>query len=236
MKRLKKRLFEDSGQHHGTVILNWVGTPEREFTWYGQAFHEAGKQLVDQLKEDPSFGPDGFPPDSFKALPIVYLYRHTMELYLKGIILAGAGVLRLRGEPALDIKDALDTHSLQSLLAKVERIFEAFGWDWDFELPAFRSLSDFRSIIGQFANVDACSYAFRYPTTKDCKSASLESGFRFNLFNFCEVLDPIYKILDGAAFGAREELQSEYEQQAEARQYEMENADCELAEYEPSEY
>jgi len=236
MKRLKKRLFEDSGQHHGTVVLNWVGTPQREFTWYGQAFHEAGKQLVDHLKQDPSFGLDGFPPDSFKAVPIVYLYRHAMELYLKGIILAGAGVLQLLGEPAMDIKDALDTHSLQGLLTNVERIFAGFGWEWDFKLPAFRSLSDFRSVIGELANVDGRSYSFRYPTTKDCETGSLESGFRFNLFTFCEVLDPIYEILNGAAFGAREELQFGYEQRAEARQYELENGDFELAEYETSEY
>ena len=170
MKKPKKRLFVDTKQSHGTVVLNWVGTPEREFKFYGEAFHETGKALVGQLKNDPRFGLHGSPPDSFKALPIVYMYRHATELYLKGIILAGAGVLPLRGKRELDLKAVLITHSLLQLLQDVERIFEAFGWDWDFELRGFRSLADFRSVISELQSVDAQSYAFRYPTQKGYRS------------------------------------------------------------------
>ncbi len=189
MKEVKKRLFVDNRRHHGTVVLNWVGTPEREFTWYGEAFHEAGKALVEQLKNDPRFGLDGPPPDSFKAVPVVYMYRHAMELYLKGVILAGAEILPLRGGAGLDLKALSNTHSLPRLLQDVERIFEAFQWEWDFKLLLFRSLADFRSAIGELDGVDAQSFAFRYPTQKDGRSPALKSHFRFNLFEFCEVLD-----------------------------------------------
>ncbi len=92
-----KSLFVDTGRNHGSVLLNFVGAPQFEFGFYGEAFHAAGKALVQQLKKDRRFGL-GLPLDSFKALPIVYLYRHAMELYLKSIILAGAGVLPLRRE------------------------------------------------------------------------------------------------------------------------------------------
>ena len=51
MEKPKRSLFEDTKQSHGTVVLNWVGTPEREFKWYGEAYHEAGKALVEQLVE-----------------------------------------------------------------------------------------------------------------------------------------------------------------------------------------
>ncbi len=142
MEKPKRRLFADTKRSHGTVVLNWVGTPEREFKWYGEAYHEAGKTLVEQLKNDPRFGLYGYPPDSFKALPIVYLYRHATELYLKGIILAGAGVLPLRGEQTLNLKTVLNTHSLRQLLHDVERIFEAFGWNWDFEVLDTRIIPD----------------------------------------------------------------------------------------------
>ncbi len=232
MEKPKRRLFADTKRSHGTVVLNWVGTPEREFKWYGEAYHEAGKALVEQLKNDPRFGLYGYPPDSFKALPIVYMYRHATELYLKGIIPAGAGVLPLRGEQELDLKTVLNTHSLRQLLHDVERIFEAFGWNWDFGLREFRSLEDFRSVISEFQSIDAQSYALRYPTQKDGKQAALDSHFRFDLFQFCEVLDPMYAVLDGAAYGAYEELQCEYEQCAEARQYELENADFAPQDYE----
>ncbi len=237
MEELKKCLFVDGSRGHGAVVLNWVGTPEREFTWYGEAFHEAGKSLVEQLRNDQRFGLGGPPPNSFKAVPIVYMYRHAMELYLKGVILAGAEVLPLRGNAELDLKAVLKTHSLQRLLQDVERIFKAFGWDWDFKLPRFRSLADFQSAIGELDAVDAQSFAFRYPTQRDGRSPALRSHFRFNLFEFCEILDPVYPVLDGAAYGAYEQLQQEYEARAEARQCELENADqggnYESPDYEP---
>jgi hypothetical protein len=33
----KKRLFKDSGDPSGAVILNWYDKPEREFTFYAEA-------------------------------------------------------------------------------------------------------------------------------------------------------------------------------------------------------
>jgi hypothetical protein len=221
-----KKLFKDHGIH-GTVILNYTETPEDQFTWYGEAFHSAGSALVQALKADDHFGADGYPPDSFKAAPIVYLYRHAMELYLKAIIKAGAGAFVLRGEPIIDMTTVSSTHSLQVLLSDVERIFAAFGWDWDFGLPHFRSLADFRSIVGELQSIDAHSDAFRYPTKRD-GSAALNRCFRFNLFTFCETLDPIYQMLDGRAYHADETVQLEREAQQEA----MENTDHEPPDYE----
>jgi len=109
-------------------------------------------------------------------------------------------------------------------LKDVERIFKAFRWSWDLGLPRFRSLANFRSAIEELESIDRESFAFRYPMRKD-GSPSLKRNFRFNLFDFCEVLDPVYKFLDGAAYGAQGELEHEYEIRAEARQYEMENYD-----------
>jgi hypothetical protein len=235
MKRPKK-LFDDPGREHGTVILNWVGTPEREFTWYGQAFHDAGKALANELREDPRFGLHGYPPDSFKALPVLFNYRHAMELYLKGIILAGADILPVKRQPEIDMNAVMKTHSLRQLLRDVERIFAAFGWHWNLDLPEFESLTDFRAIIDELETVDAQSYAFRYPTGKDGRRAPLESHFRFNLFTFTDMLDPVYELLDGAAYGAHEELQFIYEQMAAAREYAYENGNFDPPEYDYSDY
>ncbi|MGD0825969.1 MAG: hypothetical protein ABR908_15385 [Terriglobales bacterium] len=219
MNTSQRRLFGMVGRKtRGTVVLNYAGTPQQEYTWYGEAFHEAGKSLVEQLRKDPHFGA---PPDSFKAVPIMHLYRHAMELYLKGIVVMGGAILPLRGQTKID-DEIFSTHGLQRILQDVERIFEAFGWDWNFELEAFRSIADFRSVIGQLDAVKAD--ALRYPTLKDGKTAALQSNFRFNIFEFCETLDPIYPVLEGAAYGAYESLRFEYEQTAEAWQRNVENA------------
>lgn len=43
----KKRLFvDDKGRPHGTVVLNWHGSPEREFSYFAEAFHLVAKDAV----------------------------------------------------------------------------------------------------------------------------------------------------------------------------------------------
>ncbi len=48
------RLFIDtrSGPYPGAVRLNCIGSPEREFGYYAEAFHEAGQTLIRGLRHD----------------------------------------------------------------------------------------------------------------------------------------------------------------------------------------
>lgn len=225
----KKRLFVDNGRPHGTVILNWHGTPEREFSYFAEAFRLVAKEAVTALRQSPHFGLYRIPIDDFRAYPVVFLYRHALELYMKAVILVGSPMLDTKGIPQVDRQGLLKTHSLDKLRQELERVFEAYEWEWDLGSPHFQSLEDFRKTIGDLHTIDAGSYAFRYPL--DTKGgASLASHFRFNLFEFCEVLDSLLSALEGAAIGAYEEHQATLQARAEAHQWEMENAD-----YEPHE-
>ncbi len=220
----KKRIFVDRGSPHGTVVLNWHGTPEREFTFIAEAFHKVAQEAVAALRQNHLFGLNGSPIEDFRAYPVVFLYRHALELYMKAVILIGSPMLAIKEMPEVDRQRLLKTHSLDSLREELERMFEAYEWEWDLGIPQHQSLDDFRKTIAEIQAVDARSYAFRYPI--DTKgSASLPSHFRFNLFEFCEVLDGLFPVLEGAAIGAYEELQATFEAMADARQFEMENAD-----------
>ncbi len=53
----------------------------------------------------------------------------------------------------------------------------------------------------------------------------LPPNFRFNLFQFCELLDSVFEALSLRAFAVTAELQHKQEMRAEWRQYEMENYD-----------
>jgi hypothetical protein len=219
MNKPKNSLFKHKSRNHGTVVLNPALIPSAEFTFYGNAFHDAGKALVQELKNDERFGLCDLSLNSFKALPILYMYRHALELYLKGIIVAGAGVLPLRYQGKIDLRDILNTHSLRRVLPDVERIFNAFELSWDFGLPRFGSLAHFRSIVSEIEDIDPGSLTFRYPTQKDGKSPSLKDCVRFNIFEFCETLDPVYAILDEKAFAVSAQLKIEHEMRAEASTY-----------------
>ena len=52
----KRKLFVDDGRPHGTVILNWHGTPEREFTYFAEAFRVLAQESVAKLKTNRRFG------------------------------------------------------------------------------------------------------------------------------------------------------------------------------------
>lgn len=45
---------------HETVILNYAGTPDDQFTWYGEVFHSAGSALLQELTNS---GPSGVMAD-----------------------------------------------------------------------------------------------------------------------------------------------------------------------------
>jgi hypothetical protein len=185
------------------------------------------QDAVVALRQNPDFGLDGIPIEDFRTYPIVFLYRHALELYMKAVILVGSPMLALKGMTGVERQALLKTHNLDTLRQNLERVFEAYDWGWDLGIPYFHSLEDFRKTIVELHEVDAGSDAFRYPlNTKG--GALLPSHFRFDVFEFCEVLDSLFLVFEGATMGMYEELQATHEAMAEAHQWEMENA-----EYEP---
>lgn len=128
MAKKKQRLFVDNGQSRGTVILNWHREPEGEFRYMAEAFHQAAKAGIRRPKRNRHFGIEGIPIEDFHAYPVIFLYRHALELALKAIILRGADMLSLNGQPEVDKMKLRRTHSLDWLRGESERVFEAYGW------------------------------------------------------------------------------------------------------------
>lgn len=212
MKR--KRLFIMNGTQDETVLLNWQGTPEEEFTFYAEAYHIVAKEALSALKELETAGFHKAPIDDFRAYPIVFLYRHSLELYMKAVIITGMPMLLMKTNTQINRDKLLNTHNIDLLRQYVEQIFAAYEWEWDLGTKHFKTLQDFRNIIYELHNVDVKSSTFRYPLDNKGEAA-LSTNFEFNLYNFCEILDALLPALEGAAFGAYEELQLEDEIMAE---------------------
>src|SRR5262249_4439855 len=115
MAKKKRRLFLDSGRRHGTVILNWHGTPEAEFTYFAESFRLLAQESAARLKRNGEFSLDGTSLEHFKVYPVVFLYRHALELYMKAILLVGSPILKLRGQGNVDRETILSTHNLDVL-------------------------------------------------------------------------------------------------------------------------
>ncbi len=126
----KAKLFDRTGSH-GTVILNWTGDEVFEFERMARAFHETGRQAADRLV-NLEIGVDGWPLHDFLAYPVVFLYRHALELHMKAIILAGAPVFVLRKQAQIDRNALFNEHSFERLRQDFERVFGEFLWSWHF--------------------------------------------------------------------------------------------------------
>jgi hypothetical protein len=216
-KRGVSLLFDDSKGHHRNDII----TLNRNFSPYGGAFYRAASSLAKPFLD----GRGNFLDSD--GLPVVYLYRHALELYLKGIILAGNNLMRQMGE-GLSEEEAMDRiasgknpHGLSRLLPDVENVFlfvsihmyasgiknvDGIGFD---DCGPIKRFSDIRRCIEDFDKVDPKAVATRYPVDKRSKRPPLESYaytlegsddfFGFSVNKFVETIDPLVKLLGGFA-------------------------------------
>lgn len=156
--------------------------PADEFGLYAEAFHKAAQQLTEVLSHDPAYDP-------LDACPIVFLYRHSTELYLKGVLRAGESLLRLSGEkPTFDASNLM-SHPLRPLLGPLEELFAAMGWS--------ESYKEVASFIEPLDKLDSNSFAFRYPVDKK-NVGTLPESFVFNVLSFARAADSCLEMLYNA--------------------------------------
>ena len=207
MKRTKRLLVEKVPPHrHNRIVLNWttpVGAhPAGNLHLYAEAFHRAGRLLGE------NYGKTGALAD-FEALPILYLYRHALELSFKAIVVHGEPLFRLRGNSGLrsDTKK-MSGHRLSDFVEDFERIVEELSWDWDMEIDGLRSRQQFIELVAELDQIDPQSTAFRYPSDKKGRAA-LDTNFSFDLSIFCRRMDNLFAVLNGTVYALREQYSVE---------------------------
>lgn len=221
-KAAEENIVFSSTKGHRNVVLNWTRHPKREFSLYGDAYHAAGKRLLETL------APSGF---DFACVPIVFLYRQALELNLKSIIIHGNGVLRLEGLPEVAGEDIFRKHSLTALFPPVEKIIEHMGWKDDYQKGCIENFEDCRRIVEDFNKIDPQSYAFRYPIDTKGKG-SVSHHFAFDVRIFVARLDPLIELMSGTAMALDDICDRTAEAMAEAQEAEREA----LAAYDHEEY
>jgi hypothetical protein len=123
------------------------------------------------------------------ACPVVFLYRLSLELYLKAILISGLKILQEQGEP-LGVERILNrNHNLSELWKDLKALYKQLDWKWDPELDAVGQL------IREFQDKDPKASYFRYPVKKDGEAA-FERNFSFELRNFCDRLEKLLELLD----------------------------------------
>ena len=164
----------------GNALLNWTQQAVGDVVAYAASYRRAAHALVAR-RERSLTGDVGH-----AACPIIFLYRHSLELYLKAVIYRAACLTIDDAELPLVLPRLWKDHSLLRLLDMAPPLFHAL----DLHLPSgLRRLRDeILEIATIFDQVDPGSSAFRYPITSVGRS-SLPSHLLVNIFLFAERAD-----------------------------------------------
>jgi len=173
---------------HGSIALDWSHNPHGEMSAWGNCFQSAAQALVRDLSKRSTYA-------DREACPIVFLYRHSLELSLKALILETATLMRLEGGELLFSKDMLGTHKLEPLLKLLEQTFARFNKPWVVGQELVCSYDDVAKLVKEFDRFDAGSFAFRYPVNKSFESSALPNHLQFNIFEFSRKVDSVLEIL-----------------------------------------
>jgi len=186
---------------HGNVVLNFTSHPKGELSVFALAYREAADALVESFKQRKWYS-------DVDACPIVFLYRHSIELYLKAIILWGAGLVRFQSGEDINTDKMFETHRFGDLLPAVKRIFKEAGWlDNAPSGVRFGTFAEIENLILTFEQIDPKSYAFRYPIDRN-GNANLPEHFHFNVIALGEEAHEMLRMLDGAVSGVYEMFQT----------------------------
>ncbi len=163
-----------------------------------RGYHLAAKLVVDHIRQRSS-------EQSFLFYPAVFLYRHSIELRLKRLIIAfdEPGIRRLTQAEQLNdadmaaLKKGQKAHSLQWLWEKVRPAAQALGED----VMSSERGEGINFYIQQLNEIDPSSVSFRYTTEIEKTKAKLteaqKSGVEVDLVEFAEAMERLANYLDG---------------------------------------
>jgi hypothetical protein len=199
--------FANIASPTGNVVFNFTGDLIRDLGAFALGYRRAARMLAAPFRGDAYADYDGY--------PVLYLYRHSLELYMKMVVYRGAMLMGLIGKQYPDVPGLFSNHGLGRLLPAVRSIFKAMRWD--FKDTAVGTFDEFEKIVRAVDQIDPGSYAFRYPMNPAGK-AHLPHHFTMNVANFGEAMDALLGYLEGAADLLDETLQLEAEARYEVHQ------------------
>jgi hypothetical protein len=160
--------------------------PEADLFLYAKCLHEAAKMLVANLDLL------GAGRSDWGARHVAILYRHVLELHLKGLVLGGGGNFLPPGPgPAL----IRQTHSLRHLVHVVSKVIKAVGWEQSFTCEGVSNLADFRTVVIELDAIESGSVVLRYAGTGHGGMTG-RGGLVFDVRGFARQMDAVIGLLD----------------------------------------
>jgi hypothetical protein len=147
----------------------WQHVPAKDLFLYAHSFHKAAKTLAASFQPEANALGDFLPA----VCPVIFMYRHAVELHLKVIVLADGGNFLA---PKPDPISICTSHSVSWLAQFVCRIVTALHWEQEFRCEGIETLADFRAVVEEVNSVDPGSYNFRCPVDSRSQSSVRDFG------------------------------------------------------------
>ena len=162
---------------------------------YASSFKEAADIVLDKCSVDG----DSPENDNF-AFPVLYLYRHGIELNLKSII--RAGLLSTFFERT-DVEADLKLHNLAKLWNHARKILRHRWANSDPE-----PLMATEAVINELHQSDPNGQVFRYPSDKDGKRYHYKwIPDHISVAKLKETMDGVFRFLEATCSALEEDLQ-----------------------------
>jgi hypothetical protein len=191
----------DPDWHNKAMLMHGWGD---RWAVYAEGYLTAADVVVDRIKE-------GFGHQDFLVYPVMFMYRHSLELNIKNLIQLAWRFLDK------EASSDLGSHHLVRLWQICRPLLEETAPG-----DSTEELGHVGTLIDEFCQYDAGSYAFRYPVTKPDpktgeRSAMLENMTEINLRNVQEVMANMSALLTAAAAQLDHKLQIKTEVMTEYR-------------------
>ena len=180
--------FYDQSSGHGSFVIHFRDRPTEDFGVFAKGYGRAARTLAETLLERP------FP--DYAAYPVVFLFRHALELHLKGVVVQGVRLDSLTQRQRVEDKLRC-IHRLEPLYDAASKILRILFAN-DSTMEAF--LAKLEGTISEFGRLDPDSFTFRYPVNKS-GIAPTATAIRLNLRDLLGRLEEVLDGLEAIDFG-----------------------------------
>jgi hypothetical protein len=131
--------------------LNEHSARAKDLFFFAQATHKAAKKLAGTPQIDSN------PLGELDAYPVLFMYRHAAELFLKAILGEGGNFLLNKPDPISVSK----TRSVSWLAQFVVQIVTTLKWEEQFRCDGVENFAEFKKLLDEVNGVDLGHGMFR---------------------------------------------------------------------------
>ncbi|HEY9693692.1 MAG TPA: hypothetical protein V6D15_15920 [Oculatellaceae cyanobacterium] len=181
--------FYNELNDHTNFFISFSNAPRYDFAVFAKGYKFAANLIAEELIESYNF-------PYYQAYPVVFLYRHALELQLKSIIYGVAKLLFFKDIEDIDNK-LYNHHDLSKLSEKAYHVItQAFPDDVTLQ----KLLEKVVRVAKDFSEIDPNSFAYRYPINKNGEHSTQRNQF-VNLRSLATHMDNLLSELEVIEFG-----------------------------------